>query len=106
MTIPEYLETFRRAVREIEAREKSELSEKSLTLISHNSLISHPKGLETITATAIAGNEIDEESEPIAKSVACEKSEISEKRGEAFPYAEALDDLERRCPDYVVPRGS
>jgi hypothetical protein len=103
MTTPKYLETFRRAVREIEAREKSELSEKSLTLISHISLFSQPKTLESITATAIAGNEIEEKRQPVAKPLACEKSEISEKRGEVFPYAKALNALERRIPEYIEP---
>jgi hypothetical protein len=53
VTVPNYLATFRRAARELEEREKSELSEKRLT--------------------------------------------------RSFPYADTLDQLERRCPDYVPP---
>ena len=40
--VPGYLKTFRRAVRELEGGEKSEISEIRVGLFSLNSLISHP----------------------------------------------------------------
>jgi hypothetical protein len=106
VTIPNYLATFKRVVHELEGREKRELSEKSTPLISHNSLISHP------TPSQEAGDEGQASKDKSAirtlrtnkvhEGGACEKSELSEKRvRQSFPYAEALDRLERRCPDYV-----
>jgi hypothetical protein len=108
VTIPNYLATFKRVVHELEGREKRELSEESTPLISHNSLISHP------TPAQKAGDE-DQASkdESVIRTLrtnkvheggACGKSELSEKRiTRPFPYAAALDRLERRCPDYVEP---
>jgi hypothetical protein len=97
MTIPNYLATFRRAVRELGTDDECET-----TLNSLNSLISHPATSNAI-GRAIAGREA--KSWPNAQKLRpCEKSELSEKTAASpFAYAEALDRLERRCPDYVEP---
>jgi hypothetical protein len=92
VTIPNYLATFRQAVREREA------SEKSPTLISSISFISSPgpsqsgdgqsKAPQTGQLKRIGG--------------AYEKNELNEKRvAPSFPYADALDHLDRRCPDHI-----
>jgi hypothetical protein len=98
MTIPNYLATFRQAVRE---REANETNEKSPTLISHNSLISHlPSRRESYEEHQVPQGGLDRPQ--IQKGGGREKSEISEKRvGPSFPYAEALDRLDRRCPDHI-----
>jgi hypothetical protein len=62
---PNYLATFRRAVRQLEGGEKSEISEKSTPHISLSSLISRPFSSGT------------------------------------QPFAEALSELGRQCPDHV-----
>lgn len=106
MTIPNYLATFRRAVRELEGSEKSEISEKSPTLISLNTLISHPPASERAEGIAEGrearsnhGASRPRPSDSSSRARTCEKSEVSEKRGKGF--AGVLDRLERRCPDYV-----
>ena len=89
MTIPNYLTTFRRAVRELEGREISEISEKSPTLISLNSLISHPPTSKNIEGTIPEGREVRNNqgasgsrlSDASSRARTCEKSEVSEKRG-------------------------
>ena len=108
MTIPNYLATFRRAVRELAEREKSEISEKSPTLISLNSLISHPTASQNIEGTIPEGGEVRNNQgasgppDSSSRAQTSEKSEVSEKRvTEPFPFARVLDALERRCPDYV-----
>ena len=106
MTIPNYLTTFRRAVRELEGRE---ISEKSPTLASLNSLISHPPTSKNIEGTIPEGREVRNNqgasgsrlSDASSRPRTCEKSEVSEKRGGGF--AHVLNALERRCPDYVEP---
>ena len=93
MTVPDYLATFRRAVRRLEENEKSP------TLISHNSLISRPSPSQAVTEGKVSLLRPTN----TTKARTREKSEISEKRIGAFPYAEALDQLECRCPEYVEP---
>jgi hypothetical protein len=103
VTIPNYLATFRRAVRELE---RNEINEKSTPLISHNSLISHPSPSENTELLEIKEriSRTKKEKRIIApEGGAREKSEISEKRVRSFPFAEALDALERCRPEYVEP---
>ena len=76
MTIPNYLQTFRRAARELAVNEKNEINEKSPDLISLNSFISCPPSSKKGTP-------------PVAGIVP------------ALTYAEAFEQLERRCPDYI-----
>ena len=94
MTIPNYLATFRRAVRDLAVPEKGAIRETSSAVISLNSLISHPTTSEVVRGVTRL---------PAPEAWTREKSEISEKNTAPFPYAEALDQLERRCPDYVEP---
>jgi hypothetical protein len=96
---PNYLATFRRAVRELERGEKSEISEKSPTLISHNSLISHPGPSGGVADKDAQRTQVNIQSQ-IPETRTREKSEISEKRGDP-PFAKALDQLERCCPDFI-----
>jgi hypothetical protein len=83
MTIPNYLQTLKRAIRELEekaARERGqyEINEKSPTLISLNSLISHPRPSENLeNIDRISRTEIEE-------------AKIASKGG--LPFAEALGD--------------
>jgi hypothetical protein len=100
VTTPNYLATFRRAVRELEAGEKSE---KSPNLISLNSLNSHPRPSQKAGERGRASEKRTLRTNRVREGGPCEKSEISEKRlTRSFPYAEALSDLDRRCPDYVA----
>ena len=102
MTIPNYLATFRRAVRELETGEISETSKQSSTLISLNSLISHPPTSEVAGGAIVDCQATRLPNAPNAGTR--EKSEISEKTiASLFAYAEALDRLGRRCPDYLEP---
>jgi hypothetical protein len=93
--IPEYLRIFRQAVRKLEDCEKSEISEISTPLISHNSLISHPPVSENTVATEIKTDLRGQRDEANSRGANREKSELSEKRVEAevFPYASALSAL-------------
>jgi len=100
VTIPNYLATFRRAVRDLEEAEKGPIRETSSAVISLNSLISRLPDPE------VAGAILDGEATrptAAARARSGEKSEISEKNAASFAYVKALDQLERRCPDYVEP---
>ena len=100
MTIPNYLATFRRAVRELESRQESDISAKGAGLNSLNSLISHRASLGLVGDASVdrgATRLLDPPTPPVS-----EKSETSEKT-EASPFSLALDQLERRCPDYLEP---
>jgi hypothetical protein len=106
--IPNYLKTFRRAVRELEGNEKNELDEKSTPLISLNSFNSYPAPSQK----AGEGGRASEQksvlrtlrTNQVQEGGAYEKNELNEKRvTPSFPYADALDRLERRCPDDVPP---
>jgi hypothetical protein len=108
MTIPNYLQTLRRAIRELEEKaayerqgyEKNEINEKSPHLISLNSFISYPEPSEDVENKERISR-TDKGKRIIAlKGGAYEKNELNEKRV-ALPFAHVLDVLERRCPDYV-----
>ena len=95
MTIPNYLATFRQAVREREA------SEKGSTLISSISFISYPEAFQSGDGQSKA----PQTGRLKRIGGAYEKNELNEKRvAPSFPYADALDQLDRRCPDYVDPQ--
>ncbi len=93
---PNYLATFRRAVRRLEeGNEKNERDERSLHLISLNSLISCRQSPER--ASAESGGGMDQAE--VQKAKGNEKNERDEIRSNTF--AGALAQLERRCPDYI-----
>jgi hypothetical protein len=85
-------------VRELEANEGP-------TLISLNSLISHlPSRGDSREEQQVRQNEPDHRLRPtqIQEGGGREKSELSEKRViSSFPYANALDQLDRRCPHHI-----
>lgn len=118
MTIPNYLETFRRAVREQERQaareraksaefaerstaisgpvscEKSEVSEKrgvAPSLISHNSLISHSPSQQSR----------DPRHAKPARPAFVKFDAHAALKIIKSPFAAALAALERRCPDYI-----
>jgi hypothetical protein len=107
MTIPNYLATIKRVVRELKVNEKNEINEKSPTLISLNSFISYPAPFrKPIEADRTSKDETVPRAlrtNRVREARGHEKNEIDEKRVSAFPYAKAFEQLERRCPDYVDP---
>lgn len=74
MTVPNYLQTFRQAVREQEERAARERGGHALNVLDAKS--PHLNTLNTFNTSPTA---------------------------EPFPFANALDALERWCPDYVEP---
>jgi hypothetical protein len=89
MTIPNYLATFRRAVHEQEAHEKNETNEKSTPLISSNSFVSYPRPSGDVAQANIQRRTLE--------------TWTGDKKVTSSPFAEALSELESRCPDYVEP---
>src|SRR5262245_43170979 len=96
MTIQPYLVPFRRAFEGLKGGEKRKVSQKSPSLISLTSLNSRPAPPQNIEATDPVGNEINELNEispPLNSSISFNSYPA--------PYANALDALERHCPDHV-----
>jgi hypothetical protein len=114
MTIPNYLATFRRAVREHQGR--NEKDEKSPDLNSPSSLISHFACLrkEENVEKKITFNELSRQSEHTENGEKSDLGEISQSfekseirvgdQSDLTIFAQAFDQLERRCPDHVEPQ--